>query len=201
MDAVEKSIAHTRSEWNCPWTTEKRSTPSFAVVGLSARRNRRRRATHCSVVRKVFAWSQACWCDDGRSGALFDVCHLNLEVERPTSTNLNLLLAQIMSELTAPTLRDKESANRRFNLRSSLQHQSGQNGSRICVFHGRSLLEALVSRGRATKGGTHAADESCGAARTMSCDGTVPRHVFSVCAHLPGVSTRATTCLGHSAEC
>ena len=33
--------------------------------------------------------------------ALYDICRRNLDIERPTYTNLNRLLAQIISSLTA----------------------------------------------------------------------------------------------------
>merc|ERR1712070_785814 len=33
--------------------------------------------------------------------ALYDICRRNLDIERPTYTNLNLLIAQIISSLTA----------------------------------------------------------------------------------------------------
>ena len=36
-----------------------------------------------------------------RSKALYDICRRNLDIERPTYTNLNRLLAQIISSLTA----------------------------------------------------------------------------------------------------
>merc|ERR1712107_891737 len=34
-------------------------------------------------------------------GALYDICRRNLDIERPTYTNLNRLLGQIISSLTA----------------------------------------------------------------------------------------------------
>ena len=37
--------------------------------------------------------------------ALYDICRRNLDIERPTYTNLNRLIAQIISSLTA-SLRD-----------------------------------------------------------------------------------------------
>ena len=33
--------------------------------------------------------------------ALYDICRRNLDIERPTYTNLNRLLAQVISSLTA----------------------------------------------------------------------------------------------------
>ena len=33
--------------------------------------------------------------------ALYDICRRNLDIERPTYTNLNRLIAQIISSLTA----------------------------------------------------------------------------------------------------
>ena len=33
--------------------------------------------------------------------ALYDICRRNLDIERPTYTNLNRLVAQIISSLTA----------------------------------------------------------------------------------------------------
>merc|ERR1712228_617966 len=37
--------------------------------------------------------------------ALYDICRRNLDIERPTYTNLNRLLGQIISSLTAAALR------------------------------------------------------------------------------------------------
>ena len=34
--------------------------------------------------------------------ALYDICRRNLDIERPTYTNLNRLIAQIISSLTVP---------------------------------------------------------------------------------------------------
>ena len=39
--------------------------------------------------------------DEKRSEALYDICRQNLDIERPTYTNLNRLLGQVISSLTA----------------------------------------------------------------------------------------------------
>ena len=41
----------------------------------------------------------AVWSKDNE--ALYDICRRNLDIERPTYTNLNRLIAQIISSLTA----------------------------------------------------------------------------------------------------
>ena len=41
----------------------------------------------------------AVWSEDNE--ALYDICRRNLDIERPTYTNLNRLIAQIISSLTA----------------------------------------------------------------------------------------------------
>ena len=40
-------------------------------------------------------------CSNKDNEALYDICRRNLDIERPTYTNLNRLIAQIISSLTA----------------------------------------------------------------------------------------------------
>ena len=43
--------------------------------------------------------------------ALYDICRRNLDIERPTYTNLNRLIAQIISSLTASLRSSQDSEN------------------------------------------------------------------------------------------
>ena len=43
--------------------------------------------------------------------ALYDICRRNLDIERPTYTNLNRLIAQIISSLTASLRFSQDSEN------------------------------------------------------------------------------------------